>query len=394
MKIRNGNVGFNEIINRTGFGVFLFVLIFYLLQTLNCRSENYQFVGLASEPSNGLTFMRARYYDADTGRFLVKDSYGINSGPNMYNYAASDPVNNVDYNGLATVGIGYSGSGAIWGLNSLSLVTTLSVNGANPLNWRLGTSFSYSYGISTTVGASSGVDLVYSPAQSPEQWNGISLGGGGSAAFGPSADLDVSGYSEQMLNKLYATSEPFTTEENQSLRYDLTLGLGIYVPDVGAPIEAHGLGGITTSTSISPLELLYTGAVGLDQLVMNPLSHVLGSTTSIGHDDTPIVNINAPVLSIPTTSSQPPVGGVLLNTAATLVGQNLSDITGAMYDPVSGQFVFLGTNSPTPVKNINLDYLTTALQAVYGSAVPPLRHPGALGANHVVGHPIRELIRI
>ena len=42
-----------------------------------------------------------------------------------------------------------------------------------------------------------------------------------------------------------------------------------------------------------------------------------------------------------------------------------------MYDPVSGQFVFLGTNSPTPVKNINLDYLTTALQAVYGSAVPP-----------------------
>ena len=65
------------------------------------------------------------------------------------------------------------------------------------------------------------------------------------------------------------------------------------------------------------------------------------------------------------------VGGVLLDKAATLVGQNLSDITGAMYDPVSGQFVFLGTNNPTPVKNINLDYLYTALQAVYGSAVPP-----------------------
>ncbi|MGD0613992.1 MAG: hypothetical protein ABSA69_00950 [Verrucomicrobiota bacterium] len=66
-----------------------------------------------------------------------------------------------------------------------------------------------------------------------------------------------------------------------------------------------------------------------------------------------------------------PVGGVLLDTAATLVGQNLSDITGAMYDPVSGQFVFLGTNSVTPVKSINLDYLYTALQAVYGSAQPP-----------------------
>jgi len=66
-----------------------------------------------------------------------------------------------------------------------------------------------------------------------------------------------------------------------------------------------------------------------------------------------------------------PVGGVLLNTAATLVGQNLSDITGAMYDPVSGQFMFLGTNNVAPVKNINLDYLYTALQSVYGSAQPP-----------------------
>ena len=42
-----------------------------------------------------------------------------------------------------------------------------------------------------------------------------------------------------------------------------------------------------------------------------------------------------------------------------------------MFDPVSGQFVFLGTNSVTPVKSINLDYLYTALQAVYGSAQPP-----------------------
>ena len=68
---------------------------------------------------------------------------------------------------------------------------------------------------------------------------------------------------------------------------------------------------------------------------------------------------------------QPPVGGVLLDKAATLVGANLTDISGAMYDPVSGQFVILGTNNPAPVKGINLDYLYTALQAVYGSAVPP-----------------------
>ena len=65
------------------------------------------------------------------------------------------------------------------------------------------------------------------------------------------------------------------------------------------------------------------------------------------------------------------VGGVLLDKAAALVGQNLSEISGAMYDPVSGQFVILGTNTTSTVKNINLDYLYTALQAVYGSAQPP-----------------------
>jgi len=100
----------------------------------------------------------------------------------------------------------------------------------------------------------------------------------------------------------------------------------------------------------------------------------LSPGTSTGSSSTPsdgtipvggIINQNTP------TMFQLPVGGVLLNTAATLVGQNLSDITGAMYDPVSGQFVMLGTNNPAPIEGINLDYLYTALQAVYGSAQPP-----------------------
>ena len=104
-------------------------------------------------------------------------------------------------------------------------------------------------------------------------------------------------------------------------------------------------------------------------MALNGLGSILGSQSSGRSYGNGVIDQNAPVINIP--SASPPVGGVLLDKAATLVGQNLSDITGAMYDPVSGQFVFLGTNSPTPVKNINLDYLTTALQAVYGSAVPP-----------------------
>ena len=65
------------------------------------------------------------------------------------------------------------------------------------------------------------------------------------------------------------------------------------------------------------------------------------------------------------------VGGVLIDKAAQLVGSNLSDIRGAVYDPITGQFVFLGTEGAAGVKDIDLDYLYSALQAVYGSAVPP-----------------------
>ncbi|RKX30936.1 MAG: hypothetical protein DRP22_04465, partial [Verrucomicrobia bacterium] len=67
----------------------------------------------------------------------------------------------------------------------------------------------------------------------------------------------------------------------------------------------------------------------------------------------------------------PDVGGVLINKAARWVGSNLCDIVGAAFDPVSHQIVFLGTNDETAVRDINLDYFYTAVQAVYGSAMPP-----------------------
>ena len=64
-------------------------------------------------------------------------------------------------------------------------------------------------------------------------------------------------------------------------------------------------------------------------------------------------------------------GGVLINQTATFVGQNLQDIAGASYDPTSKQLVFLGDTNPAEVENINLGYFYTAIQSVFGSAVPP-----------------------
>ncbi len=64
-------------------------------------------------------------------------------------------------------------------------------------------------------------------------------------------------------------------------------------------------------------------------------------------------------------------GGVLIDQAAQLVGANVKDITGATFDPVSNQLVFLGNSAPATLHNVNLDLFTTAIQTVYGSAVPP-----------------------
>ena len=57
------------------------------------------------DEGNGLYFMRNRYYDANTGKFLQKDPIGFAGGINLYRYVGNNPVNRVDPLGLAGLGV-------------------------------------------------------------------------------------------------------------------------------------------------------------------------------------------------------------------------------------------------------------------------------------------------
>ena len=73
-----------------------------ILDSEGITSNRFKFVGkygVISE-DNGLYFMRARYYDAQVGRFLSEDPQGFSGGDwNLYGYVKGNPLNSIDCTG-------------------------------------------------------------------------------------------------------------------------------------------------------------------------------------------------------------------------------------------------------------------------------------------------------
>jgi len=67
--------------------------------------QPFKFVGRygVMAESNGLYYMRARYYDPVLGRFISEDPIGFAGGSvNLYAYVSNNPVNLIDPYGLST----------------------------------------------------------------------------------------------------------------------------------------------------------------------------------------------------------------------------------------------------------------------------------------------------
>jgi RHS repeat-associated protein len=59
----------------------------------------YSFTSREWDPETGLFYYRARYLDAETGRFISEDPIGLTGGINVYTYANSNPVFYIDPSG-------------------------------------------------------------------------------------------------------------------------------------------------------------------------------------------------------------------------------------------------------------------------------------------------------
>ena len=53
-------------------------------------------LGVRYDSATGLHYMRARWYDSSTQRFISRDPIGVQGGSNLYTYVDNNPVNEVD----------------------------------------------------------------------------------------------------------------------------------------------------------------------------------------------------------------------------------------------------------------------------------------------------------
>lgn len=113
------------------------------------RRNPFRFTGEALDPGTGLYYLRARYYDPMTGRFLTKDAFpGFATLPpnllNQYSYTGDSPLTCSDPSGFSLLGdLANVGSFSLWlsattiakgFVGTLDLVTSKTIGPVQPLD--------------------------------------------------------------------------------------------------------------------------------------------------------------------------------------------------------------------------------------------------------------------
>ena len=69
----------------------------------NAGENPFRYTGRRFDPETGLYYYRARYYDADLGRFLQVDPVGYADQWNLYAYVGNNPLNATDPSGMQSI---------------------------------------------------------------------------------------------------------------------------------------------------------------------------------------------------------------------------------------------------------------------------------------------------
>jgi RHS repeat-associated protein len=112
--------------------------------------------------ASGQLYMRARYYDPQTGRFTQEDPIGLAGGLNLYGFAEGDPVSYSDPYGLAAMGEcppNCDGSDAAWAMVGATVGGVLGGGGGAALGLACGPGAPACSPVASVAGAMQGAAL-------------------------------------------------------------------------------------------------------------------------------------------------------------------------------------------------------------------------------------------
>ncbi|MGL6077104.1 MAG: RHS repeat-associated core domain-containing protein [Fimbriiglobus sp.] len=336
--------------------------------------NQFQFTGERLDTETGQVYLRARSYEPSLGRFVQKDPLGFVDGPSHFVYSTGNPVIFADPLGTDIElrgGIGVNGlveglfvGGYLSPSANVGVALNLTNIGDSRFTFTPGVSGGVGIGIPGYIGAGGLVTGGVSWGDPTHAgWNPLSLSGElqGAASV---ADVGISGAINLNSSSIMGTiSRPpiasfgFGVEAGVGANASATYGsrtFGELISDAW-----QGVSKLATNAWNATVEASQSILNAVDRVLFPPAYGVQVSGLYDGDTGQPL-----------SFGSYRP-GGVLIDKAASLVGSNIKDITGASFDPATNQLVFLGNSSPASLHDIDLGLFYTAIQSVYGSAAPP-----------------------
>ena len=312
-------------------------------------SNPFLFTGERFSEKTGSIYLRNREYDVKAGGFLQKDPLGFVDGPSQYSYGEANPITNIDPLGTDTTTTGKTWFGKTFG-TPLDNLTFGLYSGTQAIGYSDPELAKNAQKQDPNVKFVTPEELSRLKERNPWQANAVEH------------DTTIAQRTRENGSTFSTITDPVIAGAHLKLLSTFTTS------PVNATVNVAGHG---ANILLRPIARVL-GIEGLAQKLENGLGEaargidlILGAPFRLLSGVVDAISGSSPKA----TSFNP--GGVLLDKAATLIDANLDDIAGASYDPATGQLVFLGSQNPGTLANVNLDLFATAIQSVFGSAVPP-----------------------